>query len=184
MQPMYSPSLLLSSESLSSSDEMPGPLLAATALAAAFSASAAFLASAICLQPPSDIRATTAMAAKRAMNRGLFIVRPPRCAGRRRTRAPDGKFPIGGTITTASPGSTLALLGERKVPERRSRARMRASWNDLTRPWHQQITIEMERRFEVTRRGRAPASYQVRNIGRPTDKARRRTKKSNKKKSY
>src|SRR4051812_49017444 len=93
MQLMYSPSLVLSSASLSSSDEMPGPLVCATALAAAFSASAAFLASASCLQPPNDMNATTATAAKRATNRGLFMVRHPRCAGTDALRASDAKFP-------------------------------------------------------------------------------------------
>src|SRR5882724_2978096 len=73
MQLMYSPSLLLSSESLSSADEIPGPLACATALAAAFKASAAFLASAICLQPATG---TSDKAPSSTPNSSLFMVPP------------------------------------------------------------------------------------------------------------
>src|SRR5688572_10395606 len=59
MQLMYSPSLLPRAASLSSSEEMAGPLASVTALAAALSASAALRASAICLQPGNSAAQST-----------------------------------------------------------------------------------------------------------------------------
>jgi hypothetical protein len=51
-----------------------------------------------------------------------------------------------------------------------------ASQDHLNRPWHQQITIAIERTLRQTRRGRAPIAVQVRTVATRLGKARTKTK--------